>query len=136
MPALQPLVVTDRATPTPVNHTLNPVGPGPERGYGTVGAADATGTSFSEKRLTIGRRQSGNRIRTTERWSFPVVVTETINGVPVPSVVRVAYVDVTFNFERGHTEQERKDVVGMIYSAHAVGKALVEDTIVKNQDVW
>lgn len=136
MPALQSLVVTDRSTPTPVNFTLNPVGPGPESGYGTVGAADASGIDISEKRLTIGRRRSGNRIRTVEKWSFPTIVTETVNGVARPSVARVAYVDITFNFERTHTEQERKDVVGMIYSAHAVGKVLTEDTIVKNQDVW
>lgn len=136
MPALQPLVVTDRTPSTPVNFTLNPIGSGPESGYGVVGAADATGTALSEKRLTIGRRVSGNRIRVVEKWAFPVIVTETINGVAVPSVARVAYVDITFNFERGHTEQERKDVVGMIYSAHAVGKVLTEDTIVKNQDVW
>lgn len=136
MPTLQPLVVTDRSTPTPVNHTLNPVGPGPAKGFGTVGAADASGTDISEKRLTIGCRRSGNRIRTIEKWSFPTIVNTTINGVTQPSVARVAYVDITFNFERTHTEQERKDVVGMIYSAHGVGKVLIEDTIVKNQDVW
>lgn len=134
MPALQPLVVTDRATPTPVNHTLNPMGI--KEGDGTVGAADPSGTALSEKRLTIGRRVSGNRIRVTEKWRFPVIVNETVNGVAVPTVARTAYVDVTFNFERSHTEQERKDVVGMLYSAHAVGKVLTEDTIVKNQDVW
>jgi hypothetical protein len=135
MPALQALVVTDRAA-TPVNYTLIPNGPGPEKGFGVVAASDATGTALSEKRLVIGRRISGNRIRTVEKWSFPVIVTETINGVSVPTTARVAYVDVTFNFDRTHTEQERKDVVGMVYSAHAPGKVLVEDTVVKNQDVW
>lgn len=133
MPALQTLVITDRQT-TPNNFTLVPLGL--RDGVATVGVADATGVAISEKRLSISRRQTGKRIRTTEKWRFPTMVNEIINGVSVPSVARVAYVDVTFNFEDTHTEAERRDVVGFVYSAHAVGKTLTEDTVVKNQATW
>lgn len=133
MPALQSLVVTDRAS-TPVNYTLNPIGE--KDGVYTVGAADSTGVTITEKRLSISRRETPDRVKVTEKWRFPIVVTEVINGVSSPSVARVAYVDCTFSFEKTSTEQERKDVVGMFYSAHAVGKTLIEDTLVKGQSIW
>lgn len=133
MPQVQNLVITDRQT-TPNNFTLTPEDVA-QGGIGVVSCADASGVAISKKVLSIGRRKSGSRIRTTEKWKFPTMVTETINGVSVPKVARIAYVDIVFNFEDTHTEQERKDVVGFIYSAHAVGKVLTEDTIVKDQAV-
>lgn len=133
MPALQSLVLTDRAG-TPVNHTLTPIGR--KDGVSTVALADASGVAITEKRFSISRRETADRVKVSEKLRVPIVVTETINGISRPTVARVAYVTCTFDFEKGHTEQERKDVVGMFYSAHAVGKVLTEDTIVKNQDVW
>lgn len=134
MPAIQNLVVTDRQT-TPVNHTLTPedVATG---GIGIVSVADATGAAISKKSLSFSRRKTATRIRFTEKWKFPVMVTEIINGVSIPRVARVAYVDIVFNFDENHTEQDRKDVLGMIHSAHAVGKVLIEDAIVKDQAIY
>lgn len=133
MPALQNLVVTDRQA-TPVNYTLAP--DGEKDGVYFVAVADASGVAISKKRLGISRRETADRVRVTEKWRFPTIVTETINGVASPVVARVGYIDVTFTFEKTHTEQERKDMVGMFYSAHAVGKLLTEDTIVKDQAIW
>lgn len=133
MPSLQSLVITDRQA-TPNNFTLVPIGE--IGGVGTVGAADASGVAISQKRLSISRRQSGDRIRVTEKYSFPVMVNETINGVVVPRVARTAYVDITWNFHNTHSEAERKDVLGMVYSAHAPGKVLTEDCIQKDQAIW
>lgn len=133
MPALQNLVITDRQG-APVNTTLTP--DGEKDGFYTVAAADASGVGISKKRLSLSRRVSGNRIRTTEKWAFPIMVTEVINGVSVPKVARTAYVDIVWNFDSTHLETERRDVIGYIYSAHAVGKALTEDTIQKDQAVW
>lgn len=133
MPALTTLVVTDRQA-TPVNYTLSP--DGEKDGVYFVAVADASGVAISKKRLGISRRETADRIKVTEKWRFPTIVTETINGVSSPTVARVAYIDVTFTFEKTHTEQERKDVVGMFYSAHAVGKVLTEDVLVKDQNIW
>lgn len=133
MPSLQNLVITDRQG-TPANVTLVP--DGAKDDFHTVAAADASGVAISKKRLSIKRRVSGDRIRVTEKWAFPVMVSQTINGVVVPTVARVAYVDITWNFHNTHVEAERKDVIGYIYSAHAPGKVLTEDTIQKDQDVW
>lgn len=133
MPALQNLVITDRQG-TPASITLTP--DGEKDGFYTVAAADASGVGISKKRLSLSRRVSGNRIRTTEKWAFPIMVTEVINGVSVPKVARTAYVDIVWNFDSTHLETERRDVIGYIYSAHAVGKALTEDTIQKDQSVY
>lgn len=133
MPALQSLVVTDRQA-TPVNHTFVP--DGEKDGVYFVAIADSSGIAISKKRLGLSKRETADRTRVTEKWRFPTIVTETINGVASPVVARIAHIDATFTFEKTHTEQERKDVVGMFYSAHAVGKVLIEDTIVKDQNIW
>lgn len=134
MPSLQSLVLTDRQA-TPVNRTLLPIGSaGP--GIGVVALADASGATITERRFSIGLRRSGDRVRTTMKYRCPVVVTEVINGVSTPKVVREAYVDLTFNFHNTHTEAERNDVVGEITSALAASKVLVNDTVVKGQSVY
>lgn len=132
MPALQNLVVSDRQA-TPVNYTLVPDNRLDGGNIGVVSAADATGAAITKKSLSIGRKKSGNRIRITERWKFPTIVTETINGVSSPKVARTGYIDVTFNFEESHTAAERKDMLGMFHSAHNVGKVLTEGMIVNDE---
>lgn len=134
MPSLQPLVLTDRQG-TPVNRTLLPIGSaGP--GIGVVALADASGATVTERRFSIGLRRTGDRVKTTIKYRVPVVVTETINGVATPKVVREAHVELTFNFHNTHTEVERNDVVGEISSALVTSKVLVNDTVVKGQSVY
>jgi len=133
MPALQSLVLTDRQS-TPVNHTLLPVSE--KDGLATVALADASGAVVTEKRFTIQMKRSPGRMRVTCRLSVPVVVTETINGVSSPVVVRNALVDCAFVFADTSTSAERNDVVGMFASALTASKLLVNDTIVKGESVW
>lgn len=136
MPALQSMVVTDRAA-TPVNFTLVPDGEGAGSGVYTVSAADPTGVSISKKKFSISRRKSANgRIRTTIKFYVPVMATEVINGVSNPVVIKEGFVDLTFNMDPKHTEQERNDIVGMLASALATTKVLVHDTVVRDQDVY
>lgn len=138
MPALQSVVLTDRAT-TPVNYTLVPTGELHKDGNSTIGrvaVADAVGNLLSEKVLTVGSRRTAGRLRSTLRLAVPVVVSETINGVAVPRVVRVAYVNLDASFALDSTEQERNDVIGMFASALQASKVLVHDTLVKGQAVW
>lgn len=133
MPALQSLILTDRQA-TPANFTLLPVKM--EGNMGTVALADTSGALLTEKRFQIGQRRSGDRIRTTLKLRIPVIVTETINGVSSPRVARESFVDCVFNFPADASEAERNDVVGMFASALATTKALVHDTVVKQQAVW
>lgn len=134
MPSLQPLVITDRQA-TPVNRTLNPSGSaGP--GIGVVALADASGAAVTERRFSIGQRRSSDRVRTTMKYQVPAIVTEVINGVSTPKVMRVAYVDMTFNFHNTHTEAERNDITGEVASMLSPSKVLVNDTVVKGQSVF
>lgn len=134
MPALQSIVLTDRAA-TPVNFTLLPTG-GPKGSVGRVAVADSSGNLLSEKALTVSGRRTAQRLRSSIKLAVPIIATATINGVSVPQVARVGYATVDFSFALDSTEQERNDLVGMIQSALLSTKVLVHDTVVKGQTVW
>lgn len=139
MPALQSVALTDRTPVTPVTYTLAPTGDIRKVGgssIGRVAVADASGNLLSEKSLTIGSRRTAGRFRGTMRLAIPVVVNETINGVVAPRVVRTNYISVDASFALDSTEQERNDIIGMLASALAPTKVLVNDTFVKGQAVF
>ncbi len=132
MPQLQNLVLTDRAA-TPVNHTFTPRDI--VQGVGTV--VESTGVPIGDGRVSVSLRQTAEgRYKASLRGSFPIVQNQTVNGVVLPVVVRTGYADVTFTFDKSSTEQERKDVVGMLMSALDPAKVLVNDTVVKLQGVY
>lgn len=132
MPQLQPLVLKDRATPTAVDHTFSPR----DINAGVGAVVESTGVPVGDSRYTISLRQSNGRYRATIQLNVPVVVNETINGVSTPKVVRTAYADVTFTFDRTSTEAERNNLVGMLADSLAANKVLVNDTVVKLQGVY
>lgn len=132
MPQLQNLVLTDRAA-TPVAHTYVPREI--SNGVGTV--VESTGVPIGDNRFSVSlRRTSEGRSKAVLKGVFPIVQTQTINGISTPVVVRTAYADLTFSFDGTSTEQERKDVVGLVYSSLAVGATLVNDTVTKLQGVY
>jgi hypothetical protein len=132
MPQLQNLVLTDRAT-TPVDHTFTPLDI--QAGVGAV--VETTGVPIGNNKFTIGlSKTANNRYRAVANLTVPVVVNETINGVTRPTVARTGYAQVTFTFDESSTEQERKDLVGMLASSLDASKALTNDTIVKLQGVY
>lgn len=132
MPQLQNLVLTDRAG-TPVNHTFTPRDV--VDNVGTV--VESSGVPVGENTFSVSLRQTQTgRHKATLQLVLPIVQTETINGIGNPKVVRVARASVTFDFASSSTEQERKDCVGMLESALASSKVLVNDTVVKLQGVY
>lgn len=133
MPALQNVVLKDRAT-TPVDHTFTP-----RDVTGGVGVVEESsgGIPAGSNRLSVSsRRLPSGKYKAEVRLTIPVVVTETINGVAVPTVARTSYANATFTFDSTSTETERNNVVGMFADAFGTGKALVNDTVVKLQGVW
>jgi len=132
MPALQNLVLTDRAA-TPVNHTFTPRDI--VSGLGTV--VETSGVPVGENRVQVAlNRTTSGRYKGVLKMQLPVVQTETINGVDTPKVVRTAYADLQLTFDGTSTEQERKDLVGMLASALDSSKTLVNDAFVKLQGVY
>lgn len=134
MPQLQSVVLKDRATPTPVDHTFIPRDIRSD--VGTV--IETTGVPVGDSRLSVSlRRTSQNgKYKAEVKLAIPVVVNETINGVTVPKVARTAFADVTFTFDQLSTEAERNNIVGMLADALASDKVLINDTVVKLQGVY
>jgi hypothetical protein len=132
MPQLQNLVLTDRAA-TPVDHTFTPR----DITDGVGAVVESSGVPIGDKRVTVSLNRTGtNRYKPQVRFTFPVVQTETINGVSRPTVVRTAYADLTFNFDQSSTEQERKDAVGMVQSALDASETLTNDLLVKLEGIY
>jgi hypothetical protein len=98
---------------------------------------ESTGVPVGDKRVTLSLRNTGQgNYVASLRFVFPVVNDQTINGVTTPVVVRTAYCDVDFKFSATSTEQERKDMVGQVYTALASGTSLVNDVVTKLQGVY
>lgn len=133
MPQLQNVILTDRTPVTPVNLTFVPRGID-GNDVGTV--VNNSGVPIGEKRLTVSVKKKSSRYNAQVRLILPVVVTETINGVSRPVVVRTAYINVDATFDERSTEQERTDAVGLMASALGTGKVLVNDALVKLESVY
>ena len=132
MPQLANVTLTDRKG-TPVVHTFTPENIA--SGVGTV--VESSGIPAGSNRLSISLgKQANNRYKPNLRFSFPVVQTETVNGVSRPVIVRTAYATVEFSFDSTSTEAERNDVVGMVADSLGVSKTVVNDTVVKLQGVY
>lgn len=81
-------------------------------------------------------RRTDTRYKAQLQLVMPVVQNETVNGITTPKVVRTAYADVTFTFDQTSSDQERKDIVGMLQSSLEPGKVLVNDIVVNLQGVY
>jgi len=132
MPALQSIVLTDRAA-TPVNHTFLPSNL--TAGVGMV--VESSGLKVGDSKFSISNRKTTNgRYKATLKLEIPVVQTQIINGISTPVVVRIAYGNLEFSFDEKSTTQERKDLVGMLDSSLATAKTLVNSTVVDLEGVW
>lgn len=132
MPQLQNLVLTDRAA-TPVNHTFTPLDI--QNGLGSV--VESSGVPIGNNRVQIAlNKTSTGRYKGVLKFQFPIVQTQTIDGVSTPVVVRTSYADLTFTFDPTSTTQERKDAVGMVMSALDASKVLVNDTLISLQGIY
>jgi hypothetical protein len=133
MPQLQSVILTDRTPGTPANLTFVPREID-ANGVGTV--VNSSGVPIGEKRLTVSVKKKSSRYNAQVRLTLPVVVTETVNGISRPVVVRTAYVNVDATFDERSTEQERTDAIGLLASALGTGKVLVNDALVKLESVY
>lgn len=137
MAKLANTVLTDRAT-TPVAHTFIPRDTIPDNSGVNVGTlVETSGIPVGESRLTQSlRKTASGRYKARLTLVVPIVVTETVNGVSRPLVVREGIADVTFTFDSESSEAERNNLVGMFQSAFDVSKTFVNDTVVKLTGVY
>lgn len=133
MPQLQNLVLTDRATPTPIDHTFIPRDI--VANVGTV--VETSGVPIGDNRVTINlARTSNGRYKARAQFTFPVVETATINGIDTPTVVRTAYAELHLTVDQTSSESERNNIMGMLEDACKGSSTLVNDVFVKLQGVY
>lgn len=133
MPQLTSVVLKDRATPTPVDHTF--VKRDVRDGVGTV--IETTGVPVGNSRLSVSARQSlSGFYKPVLKLVIPVVVTETINGVAMPKVIYTNSFEGTFTFSAFSTLEQRNNLVGMVRDALDPSKTLINDTLVKLEAVY
>lgn len=132
MPQLQNLVLTDRAA-TPVAHTYTPL----EITNGVGVVVESSGVPVGNNRFSISlRKTSTGKYKVQMNLTLPIVQNETINGVVTPKVVRTGYAECTFTIDQTSTLQERKDLVGLLYSSLDPAKVLVNDTVTNLQGIY
>lgn len=133
MPQLSTIVLTDRATPTPINRTFTPH----DIVNGVATVIESTGVPIGDNRFTVSLTKSTvGKQKARLQLTMPTVETSVVNGVNIPVVTRTAIADLTFKFDNTSTEQERKNLVGMLKSSLDSSQTLVNDTVIKLQGVY
>lgn len=98
---------------------------------------ESSGVPVGNNRFSISlRKTSTGKYKVQMNLTLPIVQNETINGVTTPKVVRTGYAECTFTMDSTSTLQERKDLVGLLYSALDPAKVLVNDTVTNLQGIY
>jgi len=104
-------------------------------GVGVV--VESSGVPVGNNRFSISlRKTSTGKYKVQMNLTLPIVQNETINGVVTPKVVRTGYAECTFTIDQTSTLQERKDLVGLLYSSLDPAKVLVNDTVTNLQGIY
>lgn len=127
------LVLKDRTTPTPVDHTFSPDGDNKD---GVHLYSEKSGVPAGNPRFTAQLRYTKGRYRATLRLAVPIVQTKTESGISSPVVVRTGYVEVSTTFADTSTAQERADAFGLMANAMASTQTQVNDLVVNLSDIW
>lgn len=125
------ITVNDRQA-TPVAHTFAPRQVAP----GSALFVESASVPIGEKSLIVRTAKKGTRYTTRITFAVPVLVTETVNGVAVPTVPRSSFVDCTFRFDDTSTLQERKDTVGMFYNMLAATQTVIDGSVTNLEGIW
>lgn len=132
MPALQSLVLTDRAA-TPVAHTFTPA----ELAGGVGVVVESTGVKVGDSKFSVSSRKTANgRYKGILKLEVPKVENAVIDGITTPKVTRIAYATIEFSFAGDSTAAERNNLVGMVASSLETTKTLVHSSIVNLEGVW
>lgn len=134
MPQLTNLVITDRATPTPVNRTFIPRGR-----EGTDGGrlVNAGVVPLGDQLFTIEPRKTpGGRHKVKIALSLPVVQAKVEDGVTSYVVTRVARGMIEVDYAPETTEQERKDLIGLLQNSLDSSKALTNAFLINLESVF
>jgi len=132
MPQLANIVLQDSAA-TPVDHTYTPR----DIVDGVATVIEGSGVPIGDNSVSWSLRKTpSGRYKGIIRARFPIVQTQTINGVSTPVVVRQANCELTVNFDATSTEQERKDACRLMQTILRSSNPAVWDCFTKLQGVY
>lgn len=131
MPAFTTITVNDRES-TPVAHAFGVSDKQDARIFLTEKKSIPIGNNL----LSLGWRKNGGRYHRKVVLTVPEVVTETINGVSVPSVLHTSLAEMVLRFDDKSSEQHRKNVVGMFYNLFAPGQTDMMKLLIDLEAGW
>jgi len=132
MPTPSTITLTDRDSTA---HVFNPSRE-EANGVQRFSKSDASGVKIGESHLRVSLRETPSNFKVRLKLEKPTVVTETINGVDNPKVVRMSMVDCTFTFARNSTTAERKELIGQMADALAADQTVLNSVILDLDNFW
>lgn len=130
MPQIATTILADREA-TPVNHSFVPADIAQPGSVGVL--LESTGVLSNANKLTVSsRKTTGGKLKGKVTIQMPIV--EVVAGVS--TVTRTGYCTFETTFDLSSTLQERKNLVGLMASALAESKVVINDTIVKGEAVF
>lgn len=123
--AIANIVLTDAATPTPINHTFVPIQDGSDARW-----VNDSGSITLKGQETLGLRIQRSADGVQAHRAFITLWDPT--EVTVDGTTSIAYgnsVDLRINFSPLSAEQGRRDLITMLYDL--LGEAVVKDAVVK-----
>lgn len=127
MPAVSPVIVTDRAS-TPVATTLYPAGQPKNNGIWEFVSNNSIPVGRIRLTYNLWRTASG-KYKAEMRFEAPVVVDQTVNGIVTPVVVRRSFHTGTLEFDERSTDVERDNVLGQVASVYSTAANIVNQSI-------
>lgn len=119
MPQLAPVILKDDLD---ANHTFNPKG----IVVNVATLAESSGVPIGNNTIQI-RHDSGKgplgREKVKISFQLPVVQNVEVSGVTRPTVVRVAYGDITFSFDKGSGTAERANTIA--FAKNSLANAMI-----------
>lgn len=132
MPTPTTLTVNDRAA-TPVAHDFRPDMLDPN---GVQSFVNTDGVKIGDKKITVSLRKTGSKYKIRLVVTVPTVVNETINGITLPKVIRVAFADLAFTFDESSELQERKDTVGFAMGLLSESQTEINAVLTDLENWW
>lgn len=132
MAARANLILQDRAA-TPLTRTFSPAGMDPN---GVHVFTEKTAIPIANSQYTARISKGKSAYNVTLRLAMPVVQTQTINGVSSPVTLRTNYIEVKASVSLTSTDQERKDLVGIMAYSLNTGVGMINDMLVNVTDIY
>lgn len=133
MPAMTSVVLTDRATPTPVAHTYVPVN---VSSAGVAEFRESSGVLLGANTISISHKSAGSKQQGDVRYVFNKMGTETLNGVARPVLLDTATVFLKTSFTDKSDQAFRDYVLAVVQRSLDTTGSIIYDVLVDQEPVY